>query len=287
MSWKILRVLTTDACNYACIYCHNEGQPAVDTKTHLKFEQFKSVVEKIKGTDIEELRFSGGEPLLNPSTVEMIEWSDANTNYEIGLATNGSLLDASTAKRLASTRVMVTLHLPSISPRGYRDVTGRNFENFERCVALFDDNSIDYSFNHVLHPDTSDNLDGVIEYVLAHGKRLKLLPYIERGFNNFSEEILARLDEKIRGGEKISDEVNGLTWWHFPNGACVKLVNSPCYSRNMSVCRAYGELRLLPNLRLQNCIFGSSVPLSIDVEKQFKKLWDDFKVCVQSKEKMP
>ena len=25
-SWNILRVLTTNACNYRCIYCHNEGQ---------------------------------------------------------------------------------------------------------------------------------------------------------------------------------------------------------------------------------------------------------------------
>ena len=25
-SWKILRVLTTNSCNYNCPFCHNEGQ---------------------------------------------------------------------------------------------------------------------------------------------------------------------------------------------------------------------------------------------------------------------
>jgi len=24
--WKIIRILTTDTCNFDCVFCHNEGQ---------------------------------------------------------------------------------------------------------------------------------------------------------------------------------------------------------------------------------------------------------------------
>ena len=283
MSWKILRILTTNACNYNCLYCHNEGQLSDDARKNLSFEQFERVMKNIGDTGINEIRFSGGEPLCNKATIDMIEWVDKNTDCEVGLATNGSLITEAIAKRLAKTRVMVTVHLPATTQQNYFKVTGGDKQNFDRCLALFDRYAINYSFNSVLCPATIDNLEGVINYSVAHGKRLKLLPYLERDFKNFSAAVMKNLFERFKNfdGEKIRDELNGITWWKFPNGAAIKLLDSPCYEKNIFKCRAYGEIRLLPDLQLQTCIFGRSVNLKNfnDLKKILDELWDNFQAC--------
>lgn len=90
--WKILRVLTTNSCNYECVYCHNEGQEQKCEQKNIGFEQFVRFYNVALKAGIEEVRFSGGEPLINIETIKMIEWLNANSGVEIGLATNGSLV---------------------------------------------------------------------------------------------------------------------------------------------------------------------------------------------------
>ena len=283
MSWKILRILTTNACNYRCLYCHNEGQLSTSSRKDLSFEQFERVMEKIVGSDIQEIRFSGGEPLLNKATIDMIEWVDKNTDCEVGLATNGSLMTEPIIKRLAKTRVMVTLHLPATNSQSYLRVTNGDKKNFDKCIAFFDSYGINYSFNSVLYPATIDNLGAVINYSVACGKRLKLLPYLEKDFKNFSAATMVNLIERFKtfDGQKARDELNGITWWKFPNGAAIKLLDSPCYESSISKCRAYGEIRLLPNLELQTCIFGQSVKLNTldNLKELLNELWDKFQAC--------
>lgn len=283
MSWKILRILTANVCNYRCLYCHNEGQRFGTERNFLSFEQFERVMKKVVGSTIREIRFSGGEPLINKSTIDMIEWVDRNTDFEVGFATNGSLTDEALVRRLAKTRVMVTLHFPATEAQSYFKITGGDKKNFNRCVELFDSYAIDYSFNCVLYPATIDNLDDVINYSVARGKRLKLLPYLEQGFKNFSANMMATFDERLKNfcGQKFRDEVNGITWWKFPNGAAIKLLDSPCYERNIFKCRAYGEIRLLPDLELQPCIFGQSVKFddADNFNDVLDALWDKFQAC--------
>ena len=53
----------------------------------------------------------------------------------------------------------------------------------------------------------------------------------------------------------------------FGDNGAVKIIESPCYKKNIQLCREYGEIRLLPDLSLMNCIFGKPI--------QTEKLSDD------------
>ena len=116
------------------------------------FLRFYHIAEK---TGIREVRFSGGEPLVNKDTLKMIEWLNENSEVEIGLATNGSLVNEDIAQRLGRTRTMVTLHFPGVGNENYYSVTKRNWKSFEQCVELFDKYDVDYSFNYTLFPNTT------------------------------------------------------------------------------------------------------------------------------------
>ncbi len=283
--WKILRILTTNECNYNCLYCHNEGQEK-EYNNMLSYENFRMVLEAIEGMGFQEIRFSGGEPLINLKTIDMIEWINSNSDYEVGLASNGSLISDDVAKRLGKTRTMVTLHLPAVKSSEYQRTTGKDNEPFWKAMERLEENDVKYSFNYVLYPETIDNIEEVIEYALSKGKRIKLLPYIERGFNNYSSEIIQLVTSKL-DNKAISKEIfkaEGITNWIFDNNGKVKLIESPCYSKNVTMCREYGELRLLPNLSLQKCIFDNE-PVSLinrskeDIQSIVSELWNSFNSC--------
>ena len=58
--WKILRILTTDTCNFDCVFCHNEGQQEKSMQNYLDLKKLKSIIEAINGRPIKEIQFSGG-----------------------------------------------------------------------------------------------------------------------------------------------------------------------------------------------------------------------------------
>lgn len=280
--WKILRVLTTDKCNYNCVYCHNEGQTGKNITKDMTLNEFIDVVTNLEDSGIEEIRFSGGEPLVNKQTIDMIEWADKNTKYEIGLATNGSLFTEDIALRLSNTRVLVTLHFPGADKLSYKGVTGMEYSNFEKCVALLDKYNISYSFNNVLHPNVINNLEAVLSYSKIKQKRIKLLPYIEKESSNLSSSIILKLTENLnKKYEKSYDNQSGITKWGSTSGFTVKLIESPCYERNVEKCKYYGEIRFLSGLRFQPCIFSKyeTVDHSSNVYKKLLELWENFNKC--------
>ena len=262
-SWNILRVLTTNVCNYRCIYCHNEGQVEKNNEK-IDLDNFIRIYKIAERIGINEVRFSGGEPLVNSDTLSMIEWLNQNSVVEIGLATNGSLVKEEIAQKLGKTRAMVTLHFPGVGNDNYHYVTGQSWQSFQQCVAWFDKYAVDYSFNFTLFPEIIDSLDEVIQYAINKGKRIKLLPYLDSEFRNLSESIIDDIHNKLdlQENEFLYSNEFGYVLWKYKNGGCVKLIDSPCYKKDINLCKSYGEIRLLPDLSLMNCIFGNPQSVS-------------------------
>lgn len=285
--WKILRILTTNKCNYRCLYCHNEGQEKEEYIENITYDDFIRIINIIAEMGIQEIRFSGGEPLVNPRTIEMIEWLNNNSNYEIGLATNGSLITDDIARRLVKTRVLLTIHYPAVLNSEYERITGKDNTSFLNAIKLLDKYEINHSFNFVLYPETVENIYNVVENVINTGKRIKLLPFIEKGFNNYSKDIIEQISKKLDTMSimKEYDEKAGIISWKFHGGGKVKLIESPCYNHNIYTCREYGEIRLLPDLSLQKCIFAEkTISLKKLTDNEIKEmivdLWKSFNKCL-------
>lgn len=285
--WKILRILTTNCCNYRCLYCHNEGQEKESEAEMLQLDSFYRIMSAVKGLGFKEIRFSGGEPLINPATIDMIEWLNEKSDYEIGLASNGSMITEMQAERLGRTRTLVTIHFPATDAAEYKRITGREIDSFWKGVSYLENSGVSFSYNHVLYPDTIKNLEDVLDSVIKQGRRVKLLPYIENGFRNLSGEIMSSVSADMDGKAKKKTVLDkeGIIVWEFENGAKVKLLESPCYDHNIGRCREYAELRLLPDLSLQGCIFDRNRYSIKNMESEairdkMKEMWNRFERCV-------
>src|SRR6188768_1064419 len=90
-----LRVSVTDRCNFRCQYCMPpEGMPWVDHEEILRFEEIERLVRVFVGLGIEDVRLTGGEPLVRrgfPALVEML--AAIGGIHDLSLTTNGYLLE--------------------------------------------------------------------------------------------------------------------------------------------------------------------------------------------------
>jgi len=120
-----LRVSVTDRCNLNCIYCHREGFRAVGDE--LSVDEVEVLVKAAVRLGIARVKLTGGEPLVRGDIVELVERvSSVPGVAEVSMTTNGTLL-ARLARPLARAGLKrVNVNLPSLDPRRYREVTGRD-----------------------------------------------------------------------------------------------------------------------------------------------------------------
>ena len=89
-----LRVSVTDRCNFRCQYCMPaEGLAWMEREQILSFEEIERLVSLMTRIGIEDVRLTGGEPLVRrdfPKLVSML--SGLGTIEDLSLTTNGYLL---------------------------------------------------------------------------------------------------------------------------------------------------------------------------------------------------
>ncbi len=281
---KALRILTTNKCNYNCIYCHNEGQ-LEKCPQQMKSEDYIKFIKAIKGLNIKQVWFSGGEPFSNPETIKMILWTLNNTDYITGCATNASLLTEKSIELLQGSRIRFTINFPAVIKSDYERITGNHcYDMVINNLDLLDYYSITYSLNYVLHNETIDSFKSVLNFALTRNCNLKILPYTSQNgqdtiFNKFHE--VENIMDKI-ADEKIIDESQmAIAWYKHFGEKCIRIRTyvNPCYGQRCDICRAKGELRVLPDFSFKTCLISNKC-YSFNWDKnlliEVNNLWKNF-----------
>lgn len=88
----------TSECNLSCIHCYNlSGSPH---ENELSTEEIKRILEEMSGFGVENITFSGGEPLLRKDFFEIADHAKSLEFKSVGIATNATLIDRVIAKKL-------------------------------------------------------------------------------------------------------------------------------------------------------------------------------------------
>ncbi len=86
-------VRVTDACNLRCTQCYTDSFGALKSKTdEFTTEELRALLREIKDLHGNTVNFSGGEPLLRPDMLELIEYAVHELGLKVRLASNGTLL---------------------------------------------------------------------------------------------------------------------------------------------------------------------------------------------------
>ncbi|MGA1841541.1 MAG: radical SAM protein [bacterium] len=108
----------TESCNLRCIHCWlrpsfttNEKSYQVQNQENISVEIMEQVVKDVLPLGLSSIKFTGGEPFLNP---DIFEYLDRFSQYDLlfGFETNGTLLTKKMVKKLK--RYNITLFAVSL-----------------------------------------------------------------------------------------------------------------------------------------------------------------------------
>jgi cyclic pyranopterin phosphate synthase len=123
-----LRVSVTDRCNLRCRYCMPaEGLPWLAKPEMLTDDELVRVIGVFVGLGVQQIRLTGGEPLLRRSLVDVVRRVAAlEPRPKIAMTTNGIGLDR-LAQPLADAGLdRVNVSLDTIDPQEFADLTRRD-----------------------------------------------------------------------------------------------------------------------------------------------------------------
>jgi cyclic pyranopterin phosphate synthase len=123
-----LRLSVTDRCNLRCVYCMRNDVSFLPKAEVLSLEEMERVAAAFIRLGVKKLRLTGGEPLVRPGVVGLVErlgaWVAAGDLDELTLTTNGMLLKRN-AQALAAAGVRrVNVSLDTLDELTFRHITG-------------------------------------------------------------------------------------------------------------------------------------------------------------------
>ena len=124
---------TGSLCNISCANCYMESTPTNDSLAYLSSDDIRSYLDEIDREDlgVEEIAFTGGEPLMNPDLIEMLTLSLAR-GYRVLVLTNAMkplhhkmavLLDL---QRRYGAKLAFRVSIDHFTPQRHEDVRGNN-----------------------------------------------------------------------------------------------------------------------------------------------------------------
>src|SRR5207248_2627980 len=123
-----LRVSVTDRCNFRCQYCMPaDGLPWLERSAVLTFEEIERVVRLMVRMGIEDVRLTGGEPLVRrefPRLVSML--SPIEGLKDLSLTTNGYLLERDAAALVDAGISRVNVSIDSLQRDRFFHITRRD-----------------------------------------------------------------------------------------------------------------------------------------------------------------
>ncbi len=263
-----LRVSLTDRCNLRCSYCMPpEGLQWLPKVEQLTDDEVVRLVRiGVEDLGVREVRFTGGEPLLRPGLVGIVQAATALVpRPEVSLTTNAIGL-ARVAPALAAAGLdRINVSLDTLDRERFRQLTHRDRldDVLAGLRAAQDAGLTPVKINAVLLRGVNeDDAVPLLDFCLAHGYQLRFIEQMPldahhawtRGEMVTAEDILARLtaahvlepDTAERGSAPAE------RWLVDGGPATVGVIASV----TRSFCGTCDRTRLTADGQIRNCLFA-------------------------------
>lgn len=179
-----LRLSLTDKCNLRCHYCMPVDASFMDHKSYLSVDEMVTIVSELCNYGLQELRLTGGEPLLRRSFEDIVGKLSKLPLKKIGMTTNAVLLDRH-LETLKSNRVhSLNISLDSLRPEVFHKITnGNHLEKVLRNTDLAREMGFHLKINVVAMRGVNDKeLFDFVEYSSRTGIEVRFLEVMRIGF---------------------------------------------------------------------------------------------------------
>ena len=262
-----LRISLTSACSLRCSYCMPaEGLPIVPRDELLTAEEIARLVHiGVRDLGVRDIRFTGGEPLLRPDLVEIVERSArVAAGASLALTTNGIGLEKRIEALLAAGLTRLNISLDTVDRDHFARLTRR-----DRLPAVM--RGIDAArragiaplkINAVLMRDTLEGAGNLVAWALEHKVELRFIEQMPLDADeawvrdNMVEaaELVDVLAPRFTLSSPHRDDPHAPaeTWLVDGGPASIGIIASV----TRSFCEACDRTRLTAEGTVRSCLFG-------------------------------
>jgi GTP 3',8-cyclase len=209
---RSVRVSVTDKCNFRCRYCMPaEGLEWLERDELLTFEELERVVGVLATMGVDEVRLTGGEPLVRRDLPHLVERLAAVPGVDdLALTTNGVLLDRFAEPLVAAGLKRLNVSLDSLSHVRFAEITRR--DALDRVLAGLEE-AERYPELRPIKVNCVAIRGFTEEEVPALAELARRKPYVVR----FIEFMPLDADEAWRGDDVLTgEEIRALIEEHWP-----------------------------------------------------------------------
>jgi len=203
-----LRVSLTDQCNLRCHYCMPLDAQFMEKEHYLQADEYYEIIKELIDYGLEEIRLTGGEPLLRQNFAEIIQKLSTLNLKKIGLTTNGIILDRYLGLLLDCGIVNLNISLDSLNPITFKQITYGNYlTKIKDNISLAKTQGFSVKINTVMMKGINDHeVFDFIEYAKQLQIEIRFLEIMRIGYaceqqkDQFisAETLLNRIKEKYQ-----------------------------------------------------------------------------------------
>jgi cyclic pyranopterin phosphate synthase len=264
-----LRVSLTDRCNLRCSYCMPpEGLPWLPSAEVLTDDEVIRLIGiAVTQLGVEEVRFTGGEPLLRPGLSKIVTASAAlHPRPKLSLTTNGIGLDRLAAGLRQAGLDRVNVSLDTLIPERFEQIAYRR-RLPDVLAGLARSAEVGFApvkINTVLLRGVNDDeAPALLRFALDHGYELRFIEQMpldaQHGWSRenmiTAEEILASLSAEFELSPDPADRAGAPaeTWLVDGGPAKVGVIGSV----TRPFCGDCDRTRLTADGQVRNCLFAT------------------------------
>jgi cyclic pyranopterin phosphate synthase len=261
-----MRVSLTDRCNLRCTYCMPHDFAAwLPSKDLLSTDELIEIIEVAVSQGIDEIRLTGGEPMLRPDIVEIVARISSIKNVpKLSMTTNGLVL-AKLAKPLVDAGLRrINISLDTLDREVFKKMTHRDRieDVFAGIAAAKEAGLLPVKINTVLLRGVNDGeAVSLLKWALAEDLNLRFIEQMPLDAGGIwsreqlitADEIFAQLSEhyeltpvEYRGSAPAEEFlING-------GPATVGIIGSV----SRPFCGACDRIRITSDGQLRSCLFS-------------------------------
>ncbi len=256
-----LRISLLDACNLRCFYCMPEHPAFKPQKDWASAKDLMHITRNLVGLGIEEVRLTGGEPLMRRDFEEIVCELSTLPVKKLGLTTNALLL-APYLPLLQHTKLQhINISLDSLDAENFIRITRRDvFGAVMDAILTAKAQGFTVKVNTVMMKGVNDHeLSAFVEWSATHDIPVRFLEVMNIGVmeSQFRKRFLPASDMMaILGTDYQLSALSNMpdsTARNFSvsNGAKIGFITS----ESNPFCTGCSRLRLTPKGQIRPCLF--------------------------------
>lgn len=263
---KKLRVSLLDACNMRCFYCMPEHPTFLTSDKLLSSNEIFEICSNLVSFGIDEIRLTGGEPLLRPDFLTIVEKLSTLSLSKLALTTNGLKLKKLLPSLVNTKLKNINISVDSLDPENFHKIT--KYDGLDLvldAVITAKKMGFNVKVNTVLLGGVNDHeLESFINFSKNYDVNVRFLEAMKIGemlkdYNKHylpAEDVIQRIQSKYQM-TKINDSKDSTSFnYILDNGATIGFIAS----ESKSFCGECSRLRLGATGTIYPCLFVDEGP---------------------------